>query len=389
MKKTSVIVFTILLVFSIFSNQALACTTFCLKNKGEVLFGKNYDWNIGDGLILVNKRGVDKEGADEKNAAKWLSKYGNVTFNQYGRENPSGGMNEAGLVIELMWLDDSVYPKEDKRPAVDVLEWIQYNLDNYATVDEVIKNANNIRITSNVKLHYLVNDKAGNTATIEFLDGIFVPHAGDKLPVPTLTNDTYDRSLEFAKKPDAAKAKGSGSLERFARAAEKTKEFDKKPRSEKEAVDYAFETLANVAQPNYTQWSIVYDQKRGKIYFRSLQSPEIKSIDTRAFDFACGSTVKMFDINTNLSGDVTSLFKDYTRAANRALIERSFNGTDFLKSTPAIVRNALAAYPEDFNCATGGKKQAGGAAKDNANDPNSYLYSAFPLYGIYKILVSS
>ena len=38
--------------------EALACTTFCLKNKGEVLFGKNYDWMVGDGLVFVNKRGV-------------------------------------------------------------------------------------------------------------------------------------------------------------------------------------------------------------------------------------------------------------------------------------------------------------------------------------------
>jgi penicillin V acylase-like amidase (Ntn superfamily) len=30
-----------------------------------------------------------------------------VTFNQYGRNFPSGGMNEAGLVIELMWLEGS------------------------------------------------------------------------------------------------------------------------------------------------------------------------------------------------------------------------------------------------------------------------------------------
>ena len=74
---------------------ARACTTFCLKNNGEVLFGKNYDWMISDGLVFVNKRGVGKiSGAEDRtNPAKWVSKYGSVTFNQYGRENPSGGMN--------------------------------------------------------------------------------------------------------------------------------------------------------------------------------------------------------------------------------------------------------------------------------------------------------
>src|SRR5947209_2630334 len=41
----------------LFLNQTFACTTFCLVGKGEVLFGRNYDWTIGDALVLVNKRG--------------------------------------------------------------------------------------------------------------------------------------------------------------------------------------------------------------------------------------------------------------------------------------------------------------------------------------------
>lgn len=345
--QTAVILLALLIVTGI---QGYACTTFCLKNKGEVLFGKNYDWMIGEGMIFVNKRGVSKEGTDKTNAAKWISKYGSVTFNQYGRENPSGGINEAGLTIELMWLDDTQYPKADARPAVDVLEWIQYNLDNYASVDEVIRNGETNRIASDVKLHYLVNDKAGNSATVEFLEGRLVAHTASTLPVPTLTNDTYARSLEFSTKTDTASAQGPGSLQRFARAAEKTREFDKKAMAEKEAVDYAFDILANVAQPGYTQWSIVYDQKRGRIYFRTMQSPEIKSIDTHSFDYSCASRVKILDVNTKDTGDITSKFKDYTLAANRDLIERSFSGTPFLKMVPSVFKDTLASYPEKFPC---------------------------------------
>jgi len=72
-----------------------------VRSKGRVLFGRNYDWNFGDGLIFVNKRGVAKtsSGSESPNPAKWISRYGSVTFNQYGRENPTGGMNEAGLVV--------------------------------------------------------------------------------------------------------------------------------------------------------------------------------------------------------------------------------------------------------------------------------------------------
>src|SRR5688500_435154 len=164
---------------------AYGCTTFCLKNKGEVLFGKNYDWSIGDGMIFVNKRGIWKISSleSEKNVAKWVSKYGSITFNQYGWEQPSGGMNETGVVIELMWLDDTKYPKPDERPAIDVLEWIQYQLDTSATTAEVIRNAESVRIASRINLHYMVQDRGGNAATIEFLDGKLVVHTGIELPV--------------------------------------------------------------------------------------------------------------------------------------------------------------------------------------------------------------
>jgi penicillin V acylase-like amidase (Ntn superfamily) len=359
MKQICLAAISFLFIVCLLTDQSLACTTFCLKSNGEVLFGKNYDWMIGDGLVFVNKRGVQKVSTedDSGNPAKWVSKYGNVTFNQYGRENPSGGMNEAGLVIELMWLQEAEYPKADARPTIDVLEWIQYQLDTSATIEEVIQNAEKVRIESDVRLHYLVNDKMGNTATIEFLKGKLVAHTGKNLAVSTLTNDTYEKSLTFSKAASIEKAGSDGSLDRFTRAAQKTEEFERQPKTAQEAVNYAFDILANVAQKGgSTQWSIVYDQKRGKIYFRTLQSPQIKNIDVRVFDYSCGVQVKLFDMNAKESGDVTAKFTDYTQKANRDLIERSFSGTDFLSKIPARIKNYLAAYPEEFACSLKNQK---------------------------------
>ena len=355
MKELTCLTFTLL---SLLLNQAFACTTFCLHGKGEVLFGRNYDWTIGDALVLVNKRGVAKTATiiDSDNGAKWLSKYGSVTFNQYGRENPTGGMNEAGLVVEQMWLSDTAYPKVDARSAVGTQEWIQYLLDNSATTAEAIKNAEGLRIESDVKVHYLINDKAGNTASIEFLKGMMIVHTGASLATPTLTNDTYDNSLNYAKHTDVAKANSNESLDRFTRAVKKTKEFEKRPLTDEQAVAYAFEVLSDVAQKNrtdtWTQWSIVYDQKRSRIYFRTLQSPQIKSVDIKAFDYSCDTPVKMFDMNAKESGDVTAKFIDYTLKANRDLIERSFNGTSFLKDTPPMARFYVASYPASFKCSS-------------------------------------
>lgn len=373
-------------LISVFAAQeAFACTTFCLKNGEAVLFGKNYDWMIGDGLVFVNKRNVEKRAlvSGKDAAARWISKYGSVTFNQYGKDNPSGGMNEAGLVIELMWLEDTQYPKADARPVVDVLEWIQYQLDISANVGEVVKNTELVRISSpGVKLHYLVSDRQGNSATVEFLDGKLVAHTGERLAAATLANDTYEKSLNYSKQTTPEKAKTESSFDRFTRAAEKTREFAKKPKTEKESVAYAFEILSNVAQKDSTQWSIVYDQQRAKIHFRSRQSAAMKTIDTKLFDYSCGSAVKIFDVNSKEAGDVNAKFTDYTRAANRDLIERSFGGTPFLKLVSAAARDELAAFPESFTCdgVPSAAKPEIATAQNNAAD-GGIIYNALQYLG--------
>jgi hypothetical protein len=187
--------------------------------------------------------------------------------------------------------------------------------------------------------------------------------------VATLTNDTYAKSLAYKKTTSMEQARGARSLDRFVRAAQKTADFDKKPMSETEAVNYAFEILSNVAQPHSTQWSIVYDQKSGKIHFRTLQTSQIKTIDAKAFDYSCGSNVKIYDMNANEAGDITGKFKDYSHRANRDLIERAFNGTNFLTMVPPPFRDQLASYPEQFGCSA----QQSQPSRAAASSPNSFF----------------
>jgi len=341
---------SVFLVLTFSLNSVFGCTTFCLKTKDRVLFGRNYDWNIGDGLIFVNKRGVAKiaSGGEEPNPAKWVSKYGSVTFNQYGRENPTGGMNEVGLVVEEMWLDETEYPQDKNLPTIDTQEWIQYELDTSATVDEAIANARKLRIDSEVKVHFLISDKSGSAAAIEFLKGALVAHTGKDLVVPVLTNDTYAKSIAYLKASTSNKTTSQESLDRFYRAAKRTQNLEVGKPSD--VINYAFDILSNVAQGTGTQWSIVYDQLKQKIYFRTLQNRQIRSIDASRFDYSCGGDVKLFDANTNDSGDVTDKFVGYTRKANRDLIDHSFNGTSFLKNIPSQIRDFFASYPESFPC---------------------------------------
>lgn len=328
------------------ADNARACTTFCFEQDGTRVFGKNYDWNVEDGLAIVNKRGVMKTAFTSDNPATWTSRFGSVTFNQYGREFPSGGINEQGLVIELMWLDETMYPEADRRRALPTLQWIQYQLDCSADVDQVIASDSKVRIAEagSARIHFLIADAKGNVATVESLNGRTTVHRGAKLPYPVLTNDMYQVSVTYAQHLDPAKPLTSSSLDRFARAARGLAP------SQGNAVEEAFALLDDVAQGDYTQWSIVYDIGEKRAYFRTRLHREVRFLDLDALDLSCATPVQVVDMNAAHAGDMSKQLADYSPDINRNLVRAAFTETEFLRNTPADAVDALARYPEGTAC---------------------------------------
>ncbi|MCK5055762.1 MAG: linear amide C-N hydrolase, partial [Candidatus Aminicenantes bacterium] len=189
-KKISMIVLALLFML-MNGNHLIPCSTFFAQDKNVKLFGRNYDFFTHTGFAVINPRGLVKQALvyPGESPASWGSRYGSITFNQLGQEYPTGGMNEAGLVIECMWLSHTQYPMKDSRPSVMELQWMQYILDTCGTVEEVIKTDRKIRIQQKGQpLHFLVADKDGNGAVIEFIN--FYPYFyafGKKHPA-VLTN---------------------------------------------------------------------------------------------------------------------------------------------------------------------------------------------------------
>ncbi len=359
-------------MITILQLDAKACTTFQLTHEGQVLVGKNYDWMVEDGLIIVNKRGVSKTAMKSTfdntglgTPATWTSKYGSITFVQYGRELGPGGMNEAGLVVESMGLfrntPNRKYPDPDDRESIMVSQWRQYQLDNFASVKEVIACDTKLRIRpqKGIHPHFIVSDKEGNCATIEFLDGKMVYHTNNTLPHRVLTNNTYDLSYDYLEKNIIPKPDRYRSIERFILAAKMVEKYN--PATSSSPIDYAFKLLKSVSwsvdrqwqgtpYTSNTRWSIVYDQKNLRIHFRTHGNPEIRVINFDAFDFSCATPVKMFDVTANFSGEISGKFIDYTWEKNRDLIENAFNKTVFIPKLSDEQLDTLSKYPEMFVC---------------------------------------
>lgn len=314
--------FLAIAIASIFPVSFLvACTTFFINKNGQMVFGRNYDWVTDAGMICTNLKGLSKTSMQTENGEtiSWISKYGSITFNQYGKEFPTGGMNEKGLVVELMWLDETKYPSADNRPAIGVLQWIQYQLDNCTTIDEVIATDKKLRIsaTGTTPLHYLIADANGHAATIEFLNGKMIVHKGNDLTVPVLTNNIYDESVKAYKN---STANGNNSLERFSEACSMIQKLNAGIVS-KPLIDYSFDILGEVTQGDFTKWSIVYDLTNKKIQFKTNRFKQVKIVSFSAFDFDCTSTAKVWDMNQAGNGKINTLFENFNSTINKRIVE--------------------------------------------------------------------
>lgn len=323
---------------------AFPCTTFVMESGQRIYLGRNLDWDWEDGTVFVNPRNIHKTAIvmNIQNAATWTSKYGSVTFNQLGREFPFGGMNETGLVVENMWLDGTQYPQPDARPEINMAQWIQYQLDNCRTVAEVIASDKKIRLENTpirARIHYLVCDARGDCATIEFLDGRMQVHEGKDLPWRALANDTYFSEAAYLEAhPQHSNTKplaDTDSIPRFCRAAMRAADF-RPAKNSGQDIAYAFNTLDQVRQGQYTVWQIVYDVTDHKTYWRTRSNRKERCLDLATVNFAPNKPVRFADIQSNTSPRNTLKFQDWNEASERDYATRFFSQESFKREVGDI-----------------------------------------------------
>jgi penicillin V acylase-like amidase (Ntn superfamily) len=248
-----------------------------------------------------------------------------------------------------MWLDETRAPARDKRPAVGELQWIQMQLDTRATVAEVVRAADKVRIAPiGGKVHYMACDASGACAVFENLGGKMVVTHGRELVTKVLTNDTYKASRaalagQRGFSGEREVPKGAGSLDRFVRAAFMVAGSTGRPERKN-----ALMLLDSVRQRSYTKWNIIYDPIALRIAFRTASRPLLKEIDLRKLATDCKSAARMIDMATTAKGDITAKLTAYTFAANKKLVETSL--APVAATLPKGAAWMVAGYPATSRC---------------------------------------
>ena len=303
-------------------NTTEACTRVVYQGKDNtVLTARSMDWKEDTRSNLwIFPRGMKRNGEIGKNPLEWTSKYGSVVASAYDICS-TDGMNEKGLVANLLWLAESEYPQWDgKKPGLSIAAWVQYILDNFATVDEAVSyvEKGTFEVVSDMMpdgtrmatLHLSISDADGDNAIFEYIGGeLKIDH--DKSYQVMTNSPVFDQQLALN---DYWKNIGGTTFlpgtnraaDRFVRASFYINAIPKVADT-RTAVASVFSVIRNTSVPlgittpnepniSSTRWRTVSDQKNKVYFFESTIQPNVFWVNLQDVDFSEKAPVKMLDL---------------------------------------------------------------------------------------------
>ena len=320
------------------AQSAVACSrAVYLGPEDTIITVRSMDWASALGSNLWSfPRGMKRDGACGSKSIAWTSKYGSVIATAFDAAT-ADGMNEKGLVANLLYLAESEYPTpaaDEKRPPMCISAWAQYVLDQFGSVAEAVDalRAEPFYVVPVMSpdghagtVHLAISDPSGDSAIFEYVKGKLVIHHGREFQVMT-NSPIYDQQLAlnayWKQIGGTTMLPGTNrAADRFARASFYINAIPKTAKIE-EAIASCFGVIRNVSvplglttpgQPNIssTLWRTVSDHKNKRYYFESTRSPSIFWVNVGEMDFKEGGPVKNLTVSGGaiFSGNTAEKFE--------------------------------------------------------------------------------
>lgn len=306
-------------------------------NDLAVLTGRSMDWpESTEPLIVAFPAGRERSGihpaglVEDPNPLRWTSRHASLVTTVYD-VGTVDGFNAAGLGGHALYLNATDFGTRDPaKPGVHAGLWLQYLLDQAATVAEALDLMADIDILQvhahgrDANLHLALEDAGGDSAIIEFAAGRPVIHHGRQFTL--MTNDpTYDEQLALLARQDFSHPSRDMPLpgnvnpvDRFQRAAYYSALLPH-PASQRQAVAGVMAIMRNVSVPfgapygdfgvYNTEYRTVTDLTDRMYFFELTTGPSVLWIRMDGLDLAAGATPLAVDpYDESLVGDVTDRF---------------------------------------------------------------------------------
>jgi choloylglycine hydrolase len=294
---------------------------------GTVITGRSMDWSEDmRSNLWAFPRGIERDGGGGGRTPRWRSRFGSVVVSGYDIGSAEG-MNEKGLVANLLYLAESDYGQPDGKPVLSISLWAQYVLDQFATVSEAVAHLRHepFRVVAptlpngkGAQLHLAISDATGDSAIFEYVGGRLVIHHGRQYTVMT-NSPSFDQQLALNSYWQTVGGSSfmPGTIraaDRFVRAsfllASLPRQADPAFISAVPGQSFPHQALAGVlgvvrgvsvplgistpGAPNLssTIWRVVNDQKRRVLYFDAVTSPSLFWVSLDQLNLAAGAPVR-------------------------------------------------------------------------------------------------
>jgi choloylglycine hydrolase len=335
MRKTACLL-AALIAATALSPVAEACTRIVYQSgKGDIIVGRSMDWmNDTDTDLWAFPAGMARDGGAGDGSIAWTSKHGSVISSFYGIATVDG-MNSAGLAGNVLYLAESDYGdyRTSGKKLLSVGAWLQYVLDNFATVAEAVEalSAEPFAIVAPVMPdgkaatgHLAITDAGGDSAVFEYIGGKLKIHHGKQYTVMT-NSPPFDQQLAIS--TYWSTVGGLNFLPGTIRASDRFARMDWMLNATPKVDDPALATASVMSlmraisvplgikdpeRPNIasTLWRTVADTAAKRYFYENALSPSVFWVDLDKLDLSpAGKTLKL-DLQAQpiLSGEVSASF---------------------------------------------------------------------------------
>lgn len=252
-----------------FNKNIYGCSTISVESPdGELLFGRNFDWNKCNALIVQSKPVSGYASISTVNM-DFLSDFGIQRFPDeiqamIALYAPLDGMNEKGLAVSVnMIQDNATIEQNTDKPDLTTTTAIRLLLNQAATVEEAVSllKQYDLHASMGYMVHFAIADVNGNSAVVEYINNEMVV-----INTPIVTNF-------YLAEGEKNGIGTSQSHTRFEILTERLKQSQKM--SEEDVRD----ALSSVSKRNFgefesTEWSIVFNQSNGQVHYYHRENYE-------------------------------------------------------------------------------------------------------------------
>ncbi len=240
---------------------AFGCSTLLVENtEGGYYFGRNFDWDQCDALIVeahpetgyaslstVNTDFI-RQGAEALSAG--LEQSGLLTL--AALYAPLDGMNEKGLAVSVNMIQDGDTIEQDTgKPDITTTTAVRLLLNKAADVEEAVAllKSYDLHASFGYMVHFAIADARGNSVCVEYIGNEM-----SMVETPVVTNFYLTQGEKF----------GIGTSQSWERYDILTAALDEKETMDADDVKDALSSVSkgNFGEFESTEWSAVFDLER-------------------------------------------------------------------------------------------------------------------------------